>query len=145
TRNLMQVPALKYEVRPAGDNITQLKNMKVRRPDPPDTNFGYNTLSKRDLEQRHRFEISVERICTKEFHANEHASYAFNSVLQCSHNRSVARGAEGNSGAECGDAWKHRHRAGWWKTGRGRDGRCQPPPAQIRTCGIPAYGSCLES
>jgi nitrite reductase/ring-hydroxylating ferredoxin subunit len=27
---------------------------------------------------------------------------------------------------------------------RGRDGCCQPPPAQIRTCPIPAYGSYLE-
>jgi hypothetical protein len=26
---------------------------------------------------------------------------------------------------------------------RGRDGHCWPPPAQIRTCGIPAYGSYL--
>jgi transposase len=29
--------------------------------------------------------------------------------------------------------------------GRGRDGGCSPPPAQIRTCRITAYGSCLES
>ena len=29
--------------------------------------------------------------------------------------------------------------------GRGRDGDCSPPPAQIRTCGTTAYGSCLES
>lgn len=29
--------------------------------------------------------------------------------------------------------------------GRGRDGCCQPPPAQIRTGGITAYGSCRES
>ena len=29
--------------------------------------------------------------------------------------------------------------------GRGRDGDCFPPPAQIRTCGTTAYGSCLES
>jgi STE24 endopeptidase len=28
---------------------------------------------------------------------------------------------------------------------RGRDGDCSPPPAQIRTCGTTAYGSCLES
>jgi hypothetical protein len=27
--------------------------------------------------------------------------------------------------------------------GRGRDGDCSPPPAQIRTCGFPAYGSYL--
>src|SRR6516225_7579557 len=27
---------------------------------------------------------------------------------------------------------------------RTRDGCCQPPPAQIRTCGFPAYGSYLE-
>ena len=30
-------------------------------------------------------------------------------------------------------------------TGRGRDEDCAPPPAQIRTCGTTAYGSCLES
>ena len=30
-------------------------------------------------------------------------------------------------------------------SGRGRDGDCSPPPAQIRTCGTTAYGSCLES
>jgi hypothetical protein len=30
-------------------------------------------------------------------------------------------------------------------TGRGRDGDRSPPPAQIRTCGTTAYGSCLES
>jgi hypothetical protein len=29
--------------------------------------------------------------------------------------------------------------------GRGREGDCSPPPAQIRTCGTTAYGSCLES
>ena len=29
--------------------------------------------------------------------------------------------------------------------GRGRDEDCSPPPAQIRTCGTTAYGSCLES
>ena len=29
--------------------------------------------------------------------------------------------------------------------GRGRHGDCSPPPAQIRTCGTTAYGSCLES
>jgi hypothetical protein len=35
--------------------------------------------------------------------------------------------------------WQRRH------TGdRGRDGCCQPPPAQIRTCPIRAYGSYLE-
>lgn len=28
-------------------------------------------------------------------------------------------------------------------TGRGRDGSYLPPPAQIRTCGTTAYGSCL--
>jgi putative transposase len=28
---------------------------------------------------------------------------------------------------------------------RGRDGDCAPPPAQIRTCGTTAYGSCRES
>ena len=27
--------------------------------------------------------------------------------------------------------------------GRGRDASCPAPPAQIRTCGIPAYGSYL--
>lgn len=27
--------------------------------------------------------------------------------------------------------------------GRGRDGPCGPPPAQIRTCGVTAYGSYL--
>jgi hypothetical protein len=27
--------------------------------------------------------------------------------------------------------------------GRGRDAGCPAPPAQIRTCGIPAYGSYL--
>ena len=27
--------------------------------------------------------------------------------------------------------------------GRGRDGSYLPPPAQIRTCGTTAYGSCL--
>ena len=27
--------------------------------------------------------------------------------------------------------------------GRGRNGSHLPPPAQIRTCGITAYGSCL--
>ena len=32
-----------------------------------------------------------------------------------------------------------------WPGGRGRDGDCSPPPAQIRTCGTTAYGSCLES
>ena len=26
-----------------------------------------------------------------------------------------------------------------------RNGDYSPPPAQIRTCSIPAYGSCLES
>ncbi|WP_323547168.1 hypothetical protein, partial [Pseudomonas sp. RTS4] len=26
----------------------------------------------------------------------------------------------------------------------GRDGSCLPPPAQIRTCGTTAYGSCLR-
>ena len=31
------------------------------------------------------------------------------------------------------------------KFGRGMDGGCPPPPAQIRTCGTTAYGSCLES
>lgn len=39
---------------------------------------------------------------------------------------------------------KHRRR-GATMTGRGRDGDCSPPPAQIRTCGVTAYGSCLES
>jgi len=29
--------------------------------------------------------------------------------------------------------------------GRGRDTNCSVPPAQIRTCGFPAYGSCLRS
>src|SRR5262245_16780963 len=29
--------------------------------------------------------------------------------------------------------------------GRGRDGCCQPPPAQIPACGFPAPGSCLRS
>ena len=29
--------------------------------------------------------------------------------------------------------------------GRGRDGDCSPPPAQIRTCGFPASGSCRRS
>ena len=29
--------------------------------------------------------------------------------------------------------------------GRGRDEDYSPPPAQIRTCGTTAYGSCLES
>ena len=29
--------------------------------------------------------------------------------------------------------------------GRGRDEDCSPPPAQIRTCGTTAYGSCLKS
>ncbi len=28
-------------------------------------------------------------------------------------------------------------------TGRGRNGSYLPPPAQIRTCGTTAYGSCL--
>lgn len=28
-------------------------------------------------------------------------------------------------------------------SGRGRDGSYLPPPAQIRTCGTTAYGSCL--
>ena len=28
--------------------------------------------------------------------------------------------------------------------GRGRDGSYLPPPAQIRTCGTTAYGSCLR-
>jgi len=28
---------------------------------------------------------------------------------------------------------------------RGRDGGYPPPPAQIRTCGTTAYGSCLGS
>ena len=31
------------------------------------------------------------------------------------------------------------------RTGRGRDEDYSPPPAQIRTCGTTAYGSCLES
>ena len=31
------------------------------------------------------------------------------------------------------------------KGGRGRDGRYRPPPAQIRTCRVTAYGSCLRS
>ena len=30
-------------------------------------------------------------------------------------------------------------------SGRGRDGGYPPPPAQIRTSGITAYGSCLRS
>src|SRR5215470_4841006 len=30
-----------------------------------------------------------------------------------------------------------------WRLRRGRDGDCSPPPAQIRTCGFPAYGSYL--
>lgn len=30
------------------------------------------------------------------------------------------------------------------KKGRGRDGHCWPPPAQIRTCRVTAYGSCLR-
>ena len=30
------------------------------------------------------------------------------------------------------------------KEGRGRDGSYLPPPAQIRTCGTTAYGSCLR-
>ena len=29
------------------------------------------------------------------------------------------------------------------ENGRGRDASCLAPPAQIRTCGIPAYGSYL--
>ncbi|WP_354003907.1 HAD-IA family hydrolase [Pseudomonas carnis] len=29
------------------------------------------------------------------------------------------------------------------RDGRGRNGSCLPPPAQIRTCGTTAYGSCL--
>jgi len=29
------------------------------------------------------------------------------------------------------------------QNGRGRDAGCPAPPAQIRTCGIPAYGSYL--
>src|SRR5262245_14105575 len=29
--------------------------------------------------------------------------------------------------------------------GRGRDEDCSSPPAQIRTCGFPASGSCLRS
>jgi hypothetical protein len=29
------------------------------------------------------------------------------------------------------------------RDGRGRDEDCSPPPAQIRTCGFPAYGSYL--
>ena len=29
------------------------------------------------------------------------------------------------------------------ENGRGRDASCPTPPAQIRTCGIPAYGSYL--
>ena len=29
------------------------------------------------------------------------------------------------------------------QVGRGRDGDFSPPPAQIRTCGFPAYGSYL--
>src|SRR5215207_8483845 len=34
----------------------------------------------------------------------------------------------------------------WSETdGRGRDEDCSPPPAQIRTCGFPASGSCLRS
>lgn len=35
------------------------------------------------------------------------------------------------------------HRSGSF--GRGRDGDYSPPPAQIRTCGTTAYGSCLKS
>jgi hypothetical protein len=31
-----------------------------------------------------------------------------------------------------------------WVEVCGRDSCCQPPPAQIRTCGFPAYGSYLE-
>jgi putative transposase len=31
----------------------------------------------------------------------------------------------------------------WQSFGRGRDGSYLPPPAQIRTCGTTAYGSCL--
>ena len=33
---------------------------------------------------------------------------------------------------------------GAWEAGRGRDGSYLPPPAQIRTCGTTAYGSCLR-
>jgi hypothetical protein len=39
--------------------------------------------------------------------------------------------------------------ASWWGDldikGRGRDEDCSSPPAQIRTCGFPASGSCLGS
>src|ERR1019366_2761396 len=39
--------------------------------------------------------------------------------------------------------------AAYWTTalensGRGRDADCSAPPAQIRTCGITASGSCLR-
>jgi hypothetical protein len=50
--------------------------------------------------------------------------------------------------AEAGGAVKELCRANGFSDatfGRGRDGDCSPPPAQIRTCGTTAYGSCLES
>jgi hypothetical protein len=31
-----------------------------------------------------------------------------------------------------------------WQMGRGRNAGCPAPPAQIRTCGTTAYGSCLR-
>ena len=39
--------------------------------------------------------------------------------------------------------WDHEHNSA--SKGRGRDENCSSPPAQIRTCGFPASGSCLGS
>lgn len=40
---------------------------------------------------------------------------------------------------------KGNKRYGFLKNSRGRDSGYPPPPAQIRTCGTTAYGSCLGS
>src|SRR2546428_7082699 len=40
---------------------------------------------------------------------------------------------------------RRKSNAGRMECGRGRDASYPAPPAQIRTCGFPAYGSCLGS
>lgn len=56
------------------------------------------------------------------------------------HNREVENRL---SAYEIGDTGDRRNRRE--TGGRGRDGGCPPPPAQIRTSGTTAYGSCLGS
>ncbi len=54
--------------------------------------------------------------------------------------RIVPRGLQAH-GFELGPLTRHRNQL---SAGRGRDGSYLPPPAQIRTCGTTAYGSCLR-